>query len=384
MDIPQGFYSFSTHAGIKPSSLKDLSIIWIPKGARVWGFFTQNSIKGHPVKMTKEHLKKRPRLKKALLLLSGNANVLTGKEGREDQEKLIKKVAKELSLKKEEILTAATGIIGRRLPTEKILSSLEGISSYFKPLDPYQVASSIMTTDKKPKFFSLKIPKSSSYLTVIGKGAGMIAPNLATMLIFYFTDAKISSPFFYRDFYQLIDQTYNQLSIDSDTSTSDMVLLFSSSLYKVSYRLFKRTLEEATSLMISSLLEDAEGATKSLYVEVVGAKTSKEAKKIARSIVESPLVKTMIYQGDPNWGRIYMAIGKTGIPVEEEKIEIFYQKNSQEWKKLDPSSTEDFQESLKKKEIFWRIYLHRGKASSKAYGCDLTEEYVRINAYYTT
>ena len=244
--------------------------------------------------------------------------------------------SKELNISEELVLPSSTGVIGRTLPVEKILTGLKGLNDkLMMPPDFEGFAKAIMTTDTYPKFVSAKVGNAS--IIGVAKGSGMIEPNMATMLSYFFTDAQIDKANLHRILKSCADKTFNCFSVDSDTSTSDTLAIIANGLAgEVDFAEFEKTLQVFVYDLTKMLARDGEGATKLFIVDVINADMSDSAKKIGKSIINSPLVKTMIYQGDPNWGRIYMAIGKTfGVHLEEPDIKIFWGKN----REFDSSST---------------------------------------------
>ncbi len=376
--IPAGFSIYVSSCGIKDNTL-DLGVVYSEVPAAAAAMFTRNKVVGNPILVGREHIASGTL--QAIVVNSKNSNVATGKQGYKDSVEICKKTAKELSLKTNDVLPSSTGVIGRPLPVDKILIDLEGLSEKLKSGNSFQdFAAAIMTTDTFPKFGSRKIGNAS--LVGVAKGSGMIEPDMATMLSYFFTDAKISPKKLNEMLKRVVEKTYNSLSIDSDTSTSDTVaILANGKVGKVDENEFESALYDLALELTRYLAFDAEGATKLFVVDVEGAASNKEAKKIAKSIINSPLVKTAIYQGDPNWGRIFMAVGKTeGVKIDPDKIHIFWGNPPKEYSDLSELSS-----YLKQnEELLLTVKLGIGDGDWRVYGCDLTEEYVHINAFYTT
>lgn len=376
--VPIGYSTYVTSAGIKDKSL-DLGVVFSEVPAKAVALFTKNKICGNPIKVAKKHIKQKK--VQALVVNSKNSNVATGKEGYEACVNLCAFVAQKLKIKPNLVFPSSTGVIGRRFPIEKILNALNHLpEKLLKPPDFESFAQAIMTTDTFPKWAERKIGKST--LIGVAKGSGMIAPNMATLLAFFFTDADLPYTYLKYTFKKIIDKTFNSLSIDGDTSTSDTALIMANGLAgKVNPKEFREALLSLAEELALYLARDGEGATKVLVVDVIGAKNDKEAHKIGLSIINSPLVKTAIYKGDPNWGRIFMAIGKTPkVTVKESQIKLFWGKD-----KIGVDDLKKLQDYLQKEEILeLTVDLGIGNGKSRVFGCDLTEEYVRINAYYTT
>lgn len=378
---PKGFRSVSFNAGIKDNSL-DLGIVHSEKPANAAAVFTTNKIKGNPVLIGQKHIQKG--LIQTLIVNSKNANVATGKEGYEDAMEIVTKVKDELNLEKSSyVFPSSTGVIGRRLPVDKINLVLDNLKAKLPGAFSYgDFARSIMTTDTVPKYLCARI--DDAVLIGVAKGAGMIEPNMATMLAYFFTDAEISSTDLNSVLKRAVNLSFNAISIDSDMSTSDTVMVMANGMAgPVSIKKFARVFNKMAVELAKKIVTDGEGVTKLLITDVVGAKNNEEAKKIAKSVINSPLVKTAIYQGDPNWGRIFMAVGKTpDVSVDPEKLKIFWGKPAIHY---GDDHLDDLHQYLKNNaELHLKIDLSLGHGSFRAYGCDLTEEYVKINAYYTT
>jgi glutamate N-acetyltransferase/amino-acid N-acetyltransferase len=376
--VPRGFSSFITNAGIKDTSL-DLGVIVSETPAAAAALFTQNQIKGHPVQVGIQHI--RGGKITALIVNSKNANVATGRQGYADCLRVCQAVAKELKIPVTQVFPSSTGVIGRRLPVQKIITALKNLKSKLKPeADFAGFARAIMTTDTFPKYAVRKIGRAT--LLGVAKGSGMIEPNMATMLAYFFTDAKLSVAALRKHLRATADVTFNSLSVDTDTSTSDTVLLMANGLAgTVSEQAFAKALRELATELTRMLARDGEGATKLFTVTVKGAATPAQAKAVGKSIINSPLVKTAIYKGDPNWGRIYMAIGKTpGVRLNPEKIKIRW--GGKEYPNNELNELSRYLHD--NEELKLEVSLGVGDGSWTVYGCDYTEKYVEINAYYTT
>ena len=376
---PLGYSTYVTNCGIKDKTL-DLGVVYSMVETNAAAVFTKSEILGKPLIVGKKNIKNGKI--QSVIVNSKNANVATGKEGLDIAQKICDGLAKGLNIKPGLVFPSSTGVIGRRLPYEKVLKKVEKISMALKePPDFKQFARSIMTTDTFPKFISVIIDNVT--LVGVAKGSGMIEPNMATMLSYFFTDAQISAPQLRAMLKRVVAKTFNCLSVDTDTSTSDTVLIMANGIAgKVNLKKFETAFLTMAKQLTKWLAFDGEGATKLFEVEVKGARNEKEARAISKSIINSPLVKTAIYKGDPNWGRITMAIGKTGIKVKEEKIELLWGNTPKKFKDADLARLSKYLKS--NTELKLTVKLNLGRASATAYGCDLTEEYVKINAYYTT
>ena len=378
--IPRGFQTFSTNCGIRNQSL-DLGVVFSEHVCCSAAFFTQNQIQGEPVKVGKKHYKTNQF--QALVVNSKNSNVYTGKSGYANCLKICQKVATELGIPLHSVFPSSTGSIGVPLPVGKICSALDELPQKWDPAPDFEnFARSIMTTDTFPKYVSEKIGEAK--IVGVTKGSGMIEPNMATTLSYFFTDADISSALLKKLTRPVLDRTFNSLSVDSDMSTSDTVLIMANGLAgEPSQNEFVNVFEKMSTQMTRWLAYDGEGASKLFVVDVHGANNEKEARAVGKSIINSPLVKTAIYKGDPNWGRIYMAIGKTpDVKLSPEKISLLWGTGS---KKLDSRDAQALANYLREnQEIHLSVDLGTGRGGWRVYGCDLTEEYVRINAHYTT
>lgn len=379
-EMPKGYKTYVTNAGIKDTTL-DLGIVVSDIEANAAAVFTKNKIKGNPVLVGQKHIKKGKT--RAVIVNSKNSNVATGKAGFENTLKVCKQLASQLNCKSELIFPSSTGVIGRPLPVDKILSAIEDLPQKLaNNCDFVEFAHSIMTTDTFPKFGYRKIGDVT--LVGVAKGSGMLEPNMATMLSYFFTDAKISSGKLKKMLNDVIAPTFNSLSVDSDTSTSDTVHIMANGIAgKPDLIKFKQEFLSLATELTEYLARDGEGATKLFRVHVTGAKSAKEAKKIGKSIINSPLVKTAIYKGDPNWGRIFMAIGKTpGVKIKPNKIKLFWGNPGKEYNNNELNLLSQYMNENEVLDL--RIDLNCGNKNWTVFGCDYTEEYVKINAYYTT
>ena len=379
---PQGFLSLTKNVGIKDDTL-DLTVIYSTVRARGAAMFTRNRFPGAPVIVGKKHIANG--YVQALVINSKNANVAMGKRGLDNAIETCQIVGKELGINPYEVLPFSTGVIGRPLPMDKIRAGLRGIRSELKPNNLKLAAEAIMTTDKYPKYFSCQV--GSAIIAGIAKGAGMVEPNMATMLVYLLTDAELPKPAMRPMLKRVVDRTFNCMSIDTDTSTSDTVILMANGLAgKVRLGPFEKAFTEVCEYLTKEIARSGEGATKLITVDVNGAKNTAQAKRVAKSVVNSPLVKTAVYGCDPNWGRVIMAVGKTFDPsIEPTKVTIRFG-DTNVFKKGSPvdCGLEALRKYLSHSEVIIRVDLGIGKASARVWGCDLTEDYIKENAYYTT
>jgi glutamate N-acetyltransferase/amino-acid N-acetyltransferase len=379
---PQGFVSLAKSVGIKDTTL-DLTVIYSSVRAHAAAMFTRNRFPGAPVIVGRKHIA--DGFIQALVINSKNANVAMGKRGIDNAIEICRMVGRELSISPYDVLPFSTGVIGRPLPMDKIRAGLRGIKNELLPDNLKLAAEAIMTTDKYPKYVSIKTGNAT--VAAIAKGAGMIEPNMATMLVYVMTDAALPKAALRPLLRRVVDRTFNCLSIDSDTSTSDTVVLMANGLAgKVSMREFEAGLLKVCEHLTRELARSGEGATKLITVDVRGAKNELQAKRVAKLVANSPLVKTAVYGSDPNWGRVIMAIGKSFDPsIEPEKVTIGFG-NTDVFRKGSPRECdlESLRAYLGQNEVAIKVTLGIGKASARVWGCDLTEDYIKENAYYTT
>lgn len=395
--LPKGFYGAGGHVGIKKEK-KDLALIYSEVDALAVGTFTQNVVKAAPVlwdKMVVENYDSA----RVIAINSGVANACTGDEGIYNNELFASKVADNFGVKKEEVLICSTGVIGKQLPMDKII---EGIAKVKALLNNDQksgeiVAQSIMTTDTKPKHIAVTIELGGKIVTIGAccKGSGMIHPNMATMLGFITTDCNISKELLNKALKEIIADTFNMVSVDRDTSTNDTVLLLANGLAnneKITsenddYYKFKEALYYVNEYLAKAIAGDGEGATKLLEVQVHGANSIKQAKVIAKSVCTSPLVKTAVYGNDANWGRFLCAMGYSGEEFDPYNVDLSIASEYGTLQLVTKGMATDYSEELATKilsssEVKAIIDIHNGEYKATAWGCDLTYDYVKINADY--
>jgi len=379
---PQGFLSVAKNVGIKDETL-DLTVIHSTVRARAAAMFTRSRFPGAPVIVGRRHIANG--FAQALVINSKNANVGMGKQGIDNAIETCRIVGEELGVDPYDVLPFSTGVIGRALPMDKIRAGLRGIRSQLKLDNLKLAAEAIMTTDKYPKYFSCRV--GPAVIAGIAKGAGMIEPNMATLLVYLMTDAELPRAAMRPMLRRVVDRTFNCTSIDTDTSTSDTVVLMANGLAgKVKLGQFEKGLLEVCEYLTKEIARSGEGATKLITVDVKGAKTGTQAKRVAKCVVNSPLVKTAVYGCDPNWGRVIMAVGKSFDPsVEPTKVTVRFG-DTNVFKKGSPveCDLEALRQYLGQSEVVIGVDLGIGKASARVWGCDLTEGYIKENAYYTT
>jgi len=396
---PTGFIATGNHVGIKKVK-KDLAIICSDIPAKASAVFTKNIVKAPPLLWCEKIIENKS-LVKGIVINSGNANACTGEVGYKNAEQTAETIAACLNSKKEEFLVTSTGVIGVFLPIEKLL---EGIKNNCKNLSSTLesgklAAESIMTTDTFLKEIAVEFLIDDKIVKIggIAKGSGMIHPNMATMLGFITTDANISQDLLDKVFKESIEDSYNMISVDGDTSTNDMVVVLANGMAgndeinseNENYLKFKNALHYVNTYLAKQIIHDGEGATKFLEVCVKGAKTKADAKQLCMSILTSNLVKTAFFGNDANWGRILAAMGYSGVYFNQNKLEIDFHSNAGSIKLFENGLPLKFNEEealkiLMEKEIKINILLEEGTSEVIGWGCDLSFDYVKINAEYRT
>jgi glutamate N-acetyltransferase / amino-acid N-acetyltransferase len=389
----QGFVAGGLYCGIRRVK-KDIAIIQSLTPARTAGVFTLNKVVAAPLQVDKLQLQKSS-ICSALVVNSGNANACTGERGLNDAWDMVNTTADALNIPRDQVLVSSTGVIGQYMPMEKVTAGIRELAGILSIEGHTDAAEAIMTTDTFPKETAVKVKIGSSVITLGGtaKGSGMIAPNMATMLAFVTTDAAISTPALQRALKSANDRSFNCLTVDGDTSTNDMVLVLANGKAgnpeireeTGEYVLFQQALEYVLVKLAKMIARDGEGATKTIEVVVGGAKNEAEATQAARAIANSNLVKTAIHGADANWGRILCAVGYSGIEFDPAKVEIAFNALPV----LQPNYTIVLDEAqakdvLSRDSVVIRVDLHQGSALARFYTCDLTKEYIHINASYRT
>lgn len=388
----RGFRAAGISAGIKTNGNPDLMLLVADTAAQVAAVYTTNKVLAAPVLVSQEHLKRSGGLARAVVVNSGCANSCTGDTGLRDARAMAEQTAQVVGCPVEQVLVASTGVIGVALPMDKVRT---GIPAAFQSLGADQgpaAARAIMTTDLSPKEAAATISIGGRQALIGGmcKGAGMIEPMMATMLGFVTTDAAVPKPLLDRALREAVDQSFNAITVDGDSSTNDCVLLLASGASGVavdegSYGTFVEGLTTVCRELALAIVRGGEGATKLITVQITGAATSAEARKAAKVIANSLLVKTAIHGGDPNWGRLICAAGRAGVAFDASRAEVTIGslvlfKDGQPHDELAPAAAE----YLKGSELTIGVDLGAGGASSTVWTCDLSAEYVRINADYRT
>tara|TARA_B100000427_G_scaffold329581_1_gene346426 strand:- start:1714 stop:2898 length:1185 start_codon:yes stop_codon:yes gene_type:complete len=384
-----GVYATAIAAGIKSKGL-DLGLLYVPDAVASAAVFTQHKFKASSVSYTQK-CSKRYTLK-AMIINSGNANAVTGKQGNIDTKAMATQTATLLGINPNEVGVASTGIIGKPLPMQVIQKGITTLCNQKEKKEGSRLAKAILTTDlvTKPTFKQAKIGKKVIQIAGITKGSGMIAPNMATTLGFLVTNAKMSQETLQHCLTKAIDKSYNMLSVDTDTSTNDMVVCFASGEYAINQydpaqiNAFQNLLDEACIDLAMQIAKDGEGATKLIEVQVINAARYQDAREIAKQVCDSPLVKTAIHGEDPNWGRLIMAIGKNHtLKINPDKIKL---KLGSEIivKEGQPVNIDRkrLKTHLQADKVIITVDCMIGKATATAWGCDLTKGYIDINTDY--
>ncbi len=395
----RGISCWGAHSGVK-SMHRDLAIIFSEVPASAAGVFTQNQVIGEPLKVSKRHIA--DGIAQAIVINAGNANTATGEQGRLGAEAMADTLASGLGIKKELVIVASTGLIGEPFPTEDIVA---GIKENVKKLSSKSnagsfAANAILTTDTFPKegFVEFDLDGHEVNMGGIAKGSGMIHPNMATMLAFIVTDAAVAPELLQTTVKEVVDVTFNMITVDGDTSTNDMVVVLANGLAKndtlqskkdKGYAAFRDKLEEMMVHLAKLIVSDAEGASKFIEYEVVNATNKEDARKLIREISDSTLVKTAMFGRDPNWGRIISAAGNAGVPFNYETTDLYLGSEEEMVKVLDQGKPQQYNRNnlirlLRRSHLHIKLDLNKGKESMKGWGSDLSTDYVMFNSVYST
>ena len=388
--ICSGFKAAGVAAGLKKTGKKDLGLMVSQVPATVAGVFTKNQVKAAPVILDRRRIK--TGVCQAIIVNSGNANCCTGEQGLRDAETMANLAASELGISEDLVLVASTGVIGEPLPIEKIDAAIPALVDSLESQGIPDLARSIMTTDTVPKMVSAQGVVDGKTFTVTGvaKGAGMIRPDMATMLCFVCTDVKISSDVLKEILVKGVNRSFNRITIDGDTSTNDTVLVMANGLSGAVIQspaqkdIFQKILDEIFLDLAKQLVRDGEGVTKLVEIKVRNAPSDSDAQKIADTVAHSPLVKTAFFGEDANWGRIAGAVGRAGVQIDPYKIDVYFndvqmvRAGMGQGKIVEAEATK----VLKRPEFTVAIDLNSGRGSGSILTCDFSVDYVRINANY--
>ncbi|MFE1243338.1 bifunctional ornithine acetyltransferase/N-acetylglutamate synthase [Fictibacillus sp. NPDC058756] len=390
---PKGYYASGLHCGVKHKKL-DLGLIYSLKPANAAGVYTTNQVQAAPLKVTQKSIKQEGKLQ-AIIVNSGNANACTGKKGMEDAKEMQLQTANKLGIPPHLVGVASTGVIGEHLPLDKITAGIQNLKLDAELKGSIDFSQAILTTDtvSKNTAYSFKINDKTITIAGTAKGSGMIHPNMATMLGFVTTDANIHQDDLHEALSYAVERTFNCITVDGDTSTNDMVLMLANGMAEneelnknhPEWDLFLDALVLVCEDLGKLIAKDGEGASKLIEVNVRGARTEKEARIIAKTVVGSPLVKTAVFGCDANWGRILAAAGYSGVAFNPDQIKILIG-DHEVVADGEPVvfSEEEIRNYLKGQEIHITVLLSEGFGNGRAWGCDLTYDYVQINASYRT
>jgi glutamate N-acetyltransferase / amino-acid N-acetyltransferase len=389
---PEGFQAAGIHCGIKKPGILDLALVVSTVTGPIAGVFTQNRVAAAPVILDRLHL--RQHRGRAIIVNSGNANACTGARGLTAAKTMAALVAKSLAVPITQVFVGSTGVIGRVLPINCVKAGIPTLLSGLSVQGGSLAAQAILTTDLQPKTTAVRARLGGRLVTIGGmaKGSGMIHPNMATMLAYLTTDAAISPSALQQALKAAVDQSFNCISVDGDTSTNDTVLCLSNGLAgnaliqpgTPDYHRFSRLLTDACRTLALAICRDGEGVTKIVKIQVDGARTTAAAKQVAATVATSNLVKTALFGEDANWGRVMGAIGRSGVPIEQEKISIHFDKIGMVKRGMGTglAAERKIAQVFKQHEFTISVNLGQGTARAHMWTTDLSYDYVRINASY--
>ena len=395
--LPRGFRFSATACGLKKTGALDLALLSSDVPASAAAVFTQNLVVAAPVVVSKAHLKASKGQMRAVVVNAGNANCATGAPGYAASVRTVDDTARHLRCRPEEVAVCSTGVIGVQLPVEKILRALAGVTKNRRPSARSfaEFSLAICTTDTRPKTAASSFKMAGKRIHMVGcsKGAGMIHPNMATTLAFVATDANISPSLLQRTLRDVVTRTFNAITIDGDTSTNDTLLVLANGAAgapaikagSAGHRAFSKALEEVCHSLALQIVADGEGSQRVIEIEVRGARSENAARRIGQTIATSPLVKTAFAGGDPNWGRIFAAAGRSGVKLDPNLVDL-HMAGMPVLRRGQPLEFNERAASnrLLEKNVHVIVNLHAGRASARYWTCDFTAEYVRINASYRT
>ncbi len=386
----KGFKASAAAAGLKKNGNLDIGLIVSENEAAAAAVFTTNKVKAAPILLSREHI--RAGKARAIIANAGNANACTGQAGLENARRTAELVARALGIRSQDVLVASTGVIGAPLNMDLVSAVIPDMAEKLAPGGLPEVAKAIMTTDSFLKIarFEGEVQGKPYRIFGMAKGAGMIMPDMATMLCFVLSDIAIKPIYLQEALRESVKNTFNRITVDGDTSTNDCVLILANgragnpSLSKDDDAAFRRGLASVLDELATMIIRDGEGASKVIHVKVKGAASASDAETVARTIANSALVKTACYGQDPNWGRIMAAVGRSGIAMEERKIDIWVDDVKIVEKGLGVGQEAEARatERMKEKQFALIVDLHQGAHEDRILTCDLTHEYVSINADY--
>ena len=384
ISLPQGFRAHVANIGIKDLT-DDFTLVVADTVCSAAGMFTQSRFAGPSVVVSREHIASNTA--KAVVVISKNANVATGDVGMSNAREVVAGVSSKLGCDPLDVLIASTGVIGRQYPMDKVRAGLASLPAQPQGTSADDVARGIMTTDTVSKVAECVVAGSTARVVGVAKGVGMIEPNMATLITMMFTDAQVAPGELHSVFQRVIAKTFNCVSVDTDTSTSDTaIVLASGAAGNVDISAFESALHEVALSLTKQVARDGEGAEKLIEVHVDNARDYEQAKTIAKAIVNSPLVKTAVHGADPNWGRVAMAIGKCSqyTDVDQEQVVIRFGTQEVYPTQVNDQGLSALSTYMKGADVRIHVSLNTGSTEATVWGCDLTDGYVRINADYTT
>ncbi|WP_037999769.1 bifunctional glutamate N-acetyltransferase/amino-acid acetyltransferase ArgJ [Thermacetogenium phaeum] len=392
---PKGFLAAGMAAEVRKRGRRDLALLYSEAPAAAAALFTQNQVQAAPVLVTREHLMQTEGQARAVVVNSGIANACTGERGIADARRMAEVAGEALKVPPQQVIVASTGVIGEYLPMEKIEAGIRKAALALSVDGGGAAAEAILTTDTTTKECAIRLPLGDKEVTVggIAKGSGMIHPNMATMLAFITTDAVVEVPALQQALRWATDRSFNVITVDGDTSTNDMVVLLANGRAGNSpltagdpeFTLFRDALLAVCVELSKMIASDGEGASKLLEVRVKGAPGEAEARKIARAVAGSNLVKAAIFGEDANWGRVLSAAGACGVPFDPNLVDVFLGDLQVAARGMGLAFDEEKARSiLSQREVTITLDLHSGGGRGTAWGCDLSFDYVRINAHYRT
>jgi len=384
ISLPQGFRAHVTNVGIKDAT-DDFTLVVADAVCSAAGMFTQSRFAGPSVVVSREHIASNTA--KAVVVISKNANVATGEIGMSNAREVVAGVSSALGCDPLDVLIASTGVIGRQYPMDKVRAGLAALPSQPQGTSADDVARGIMTTDTVSKVAECIVVGSTARVVGVAKGVGMIEPNMATLITMMFTDAQVAPSELHSIFQRVITKTFNCVSVDTDTSTSDTAIVLASGVAgSVDLSAFESALYEVALSLTKQVARDGEGAEKLIEVHVDYARDYEQAKTIAKAIVNSPLVKTAVHGADPNWGRVAMAVGKCSqyTDVDQEQVIIRFGTQEVHPTQVNDQGLSELSTYMKGADVRIHVSLNTGSTEATVWGCDLTDGYVRINADYTT
>ncbi|MGA2158692.1 MAG: bifunctional glutamate N-acetyltransferase/amino-acid acetyltransferase ArgJ [Dehalococcoidia bacterium] len=386
---PNGFLAGAVEAGIKYKGRLDVGVLYSEEPCAAAAVFTANKVKAAPILVSMKHIEKGKA--RAVVVNSGCANACTGDKGLKDAAEMAAIIASKLGIKPDQVLPASTGVIGTYLPMARFKAGIDKIELVRN--GGHKLERAIMTTDTRPKEIAVRVTDGAGQYVIggIAKGSGMIHPDMATLLGFLATDALVEADFLGKALKAAVDDSFNMITVDGDTSTNDMVSILANGaagnakINGKNGKVFQEALNHICRFLARSIAADGEGAEKLIEVCIEGAKNVAEAKKIAKTIAGSPLVKAAVHGNDPNWGRIVAALGRSGAAMVEERLEVYLQ-DEPVMRDGTPLSFEKDRLSrrLKTDIVKIRVCLNIAAGKATAWGCDLSQEYVTINSDYTT